>query len=232
MTVLAAQKLRIRKLGVVEYSPIWEEMKQFVDSRTESTIDEFWVLQHPPVFTLGQAADKEHLLAPGDIPVVQSDRGGQVTYHGPGQLVIYVMVDIKRNRLGPRALVSALEASLVRLLSAYGISAQTRQKAPGVYVNEKKIASLGLRIRKGYSFHGLSLNVDMDLEPFRRINTCGYEDLEVIQLADFDVTDSIDQVGDKLCTIMSDEFGYTDVSTVGLLAGLSKSKLDERYDQR
>jgi len=224
MTVLASQKLRIRKLGVVEYLPTWERMKQFVDDRTEYTIDEYWVLQHPPVFTLGQAADKEHLLATGDIPVIQTDRGGQVTYHGPGQLVIYVMVDVKRNRLGPRTLVSALETSLVQLLSEYGIRAQTRRQAPGVYVSEKKIASLGLRIRRGYSFHGLSLNVDMDLEPFARINTCGYEDLEVTRLTEFGVTDSIDCVGEKLCAIMSKEFGYTDVSTDGQLAGLPKTR--------
>ncbi len=211
MTV--SQILRIRRLGVVAYVPTWENMQQFVDSRIESTSDEFWLLQHPPVFTLGQAADKGHLLAPGDIPVVQTDRGGQVTYHGPGQLVIYVMVDVKRNRLGPRALVSALETSLVQLLSGYGISAQTRRQAPGVYVDEKKIASLGLRIRRGYSFHGLSLNVDMDLEPFTRINPCGYEGLEVTQVANFGVTDSIDRIGEKLCAIMVDEFGYTGIDT-------------------
>jgi lipoyl(octanoyl) transferase len=208
MTVAVSQKLRIRRLGVVDYQSTWDDMKRFVDARSQSTVDEFWVLQHPPVFTLGQAADKVHLLAPGEIPVIQTDRGGQVTYHGPGQLVIYVMVDVKRNRLGPRALVSALESSLVQLLSAYGISAQTRRKAPGVYVSDQKIASLGLRIRKGCSFHGLSLNVDMDIEPFTRINPCGYEGLEVTQLVNFGVTDSIDRVGEKLCAIMAKEFGY------------------------
>jgi lipoyl(octanoyl) transferase len=212
MTV--SQSLRIRRLGVVDYLPTWEKMKQFVDSRVESTIDEFWLLQHPPVFTLGQAADEGHLLAPGDIQVVQTDRGGQVTYHGPGQLVTYVMLDVKRGRLGPRALVSALESSLVQLLSGYGICAQTRRQAPGVYVSEKKIASLGLRIRRGYSFHGLSLNVDMDLEPFTRINPCGYEGLEVTQLANFGVTDSLDHIGDKLCAIMCNEFGFVDTQRI------------------
>lgn len=211
MAALERQKLLIRRLGVVDYLPTWEKMKQFVDNRTEATVDEYWILQHPAVFTLGQAADKEHLLAPGDITVIQTDRGGQVTYHGPGQLVIYVMIDVKRNRLGPRALVATLELSVVQLLSGYGISAQTRRQAPGVYVNEKKIASLGLRIRRGYSFHGLSLNVDMDLEPFTRINPCGYEGLEVTQLTEFGVTDSPDQVGDKLCAILRKEFGYIDI---------------------
>lgn len=211
MAALERQKLLIRRLGVVDYLPTWEKMKQFVDNRTEATVDEYWILQHPAVFTLGQAADKEHLLSPGDITVIQTDRGGQVTYHGPGQLVIYVMIDVKRNRLGPRALVATLESSVVQLLSGYGISAQTRRQAPGVYVNEKKIASLGLRIRRGYSFHGLSLNVDMDLEPFTRINPCGYEGLEVTQLTEFGVTDSPDQVGDKLCAILSKEFGYEDI---------------------
>lgn len=211
MAALERQKLLIRRLGVVDYLPTWEKMKQFVDNRTEATVDEYWILQHPAVFTLGQAADKEHLLAPGDITVIQTDRGGQVTYHGPGQLVIYVMIDVKRNRLGPRALVATLESSVVQLLSGYGISAQTRRQAPGVYVNEKKIASLGLRIRRGYSFHGLSLNVDMDLEPFTRINPCGYEGLEVTQLTEFGVTDSPDQVGDKLCAILRKEFGYIDI---------------------
>lgn len=211
MAALERQKLLIRRLGVVDYLPTWEKMKQFVDNRTEATVDEYWILQHPAVFTLGQAADKEHLLAPGDITVIQTDRGGQVTYHGPGQLVIYVMIDVKRNRLGPRALVATLESSVVQLLSGYGISAQTRRQAPGVYVNEKKIASLGLRIRRGYSFHGLSLNVDMDLEPFTRINPCGYEGLEVTQLTEFGVTDSPDQVGDKLCAILRKEFGYADI---------------------
>ena len=213
MAALAQQKLLIRRLGVVDYLPTWEKMRQFVDSRAEATADEYWILQHPPVFTLGQAADKKHLLDPGGIQVIQTDRGGQVTYHGPGQLVIYGMIDVKRSRLGPRALVSAVASSVVQLLWGYGISAQTRRQAPGVYVSEKKIASLGLRFRRGYSFHGLSLNVDMDLEPFTRINPCGYEGLEVTQLTEFGVTDSPDQVGDKLCAILSKEFGTIDNST-------------------
>ncbi len=210
----AKQKLHIRRLGTVDYVVTWEKMKQFVDSRKADTIDEFWVLQHPPVFTLGQAADKKHLLNPADIPVVKTDRGGQVTYHGPGQLVIYVMIDIKRHHLGPRALVSALETSMIRLLSDYGIRAHTKAKAPGVYVDEKKIASLGLRIRRGCSFHGLSLNVDMQLEPFSRINPCGYEGLEMTQLVAHGVVDDPDLVGEKLCRILSEEFGYIDVEIV------------------
>lgn len=178
------QLLTVRTLGIVDYSPVWEAMKSFTDSRSEKTTDEIWILQHPPVFTQGQAGKAEHVLFPGDIPVVQVDRGGQVTYHGPGQLIAYIMVDIKRRNMGARALVSLIEQAIIDTLSLYGVEARARKDAPGVYVGEAKIASLGLRIRKGRSFHGLSINIDMDLEPFSRINPCGYQGMEIVQLSE------------------------------------------------
>jgi len=173
----------VRELGVVDYAPTLQRMRAFTDARGAQTPDELWLLQHPPVFTQGQAGRAEHLLAPGDIPVVQVDRGGQVTYHGPGQWVLYLLLDLRRRGLGVRDLVDLIEASLVGLLAEYGIEAATRPGAPGVYVGDAKIASLGLRVRRGCSYHGLALNVDMDLEPFSRINPCGYEGLAVTSMA-------------------------------------------------
>ena len=172
----------VRKLGLLEYQVTLQAMKDFTDSRTPQSPDELWLLQHPRVFTQGQAGKAEHVLAPGDIPVVQADRGGQVTYHGPGQWVLYLMVDLRRHSLGVRALVDLIENSLVELLSQYGIEAAARPDAPGVYVGGDKIAALGLRVRKGCSYHGLALNVDMDLEPFQRINPCGHEGLHVTSM--------------------------------------------------
>ena len=176
--------LGVRELGVQVYEPVWHAMQDFTNQRTADTADELWLVQHPPVFTQGQAGKAEHLLLPGDIPVVQVDRGGQVTYHGPGQLVAYPLVDVRRLGLGVRELVSRIEQSLIDLLASYGVRAEARADAPGVYVNGAKIASLGLRIRRGCSFHGLALNVDMDLQPFQRINPCGYAGLAMTQLAD------------------------------------------------
>jgi lipoyl(octanoyl) transferase len=172
-----------RELGLVEYQPTLAAMKQFTDSRNTDTPDELWLLEHPRVFTQGQAGKAEHVLAPGDIPVIQVDRGGQVTYHGPGQWVIYLLINLKRHHLGVRALVDLIELSLVDLLAEYGITAAPRADAPGVYVGGQKIAALGLRVRKGCSYHGLSLNVDMDLEPFGRINPCGHAGMEVTSMA-------------------------------------------------
>ncbi len=172
----------IRKLGVAEYEPTLQAMKDFTDSRTDQSADELWLLQHPRVFTQGQAGKAEHVLAPGDIPVVQADRGGQVTYHGPGQWVLYLLVDIRRHKLGVRALVDLIEDSIIELLAEYGIDAAARPDAPGVYVGGDKIAALGLRVRRGCSYHGLSLNVDMDLEPFARINPCGHKGLKVTSM--------------------------------------------------
>jgi len=173
-------------------------MRAFTDGRTQDTPDELWLLQHAPVFRLGQAGRAEHLLDPGDIPVIQTDRGGQVTYHGPGQLVAYLLVDLRRVGLGVKGLVHLLEGAVIGLLAGYGIEAEARADAPGVYVAEAKIASLGLRVRRGCSYHGLSLNVDMDLTPFLRINPCGYPGLAVTQLADLGGPNDLRLVGDAL----------------------------------
>jgi lipoyl(octanoyl) transferase len=190
--------IEIRSLGKRAYEPLWREMQGFTNSRDSSSADEIWFTEHPPVFTLGLNASREHLLAPGDIPVVQIDRGGQVTYHGPGQLMIYPLVDLKRAGLGIRDLVTALEQSIVDLAARYDIQAGSRADAPGVYVEGKKIASVGLRVRHWCSYHGMALNVDMDLEPFSRINTCGYSDLEVTDLRTLGVEKSLSAVAREL----------------------------------
>ncbi|WP_415846204.1 lipoyl(octanoyl) transferase LipB [Stutzerimonas zhaodongensis] len=181
---MSAGVLGIRELGLVDYQPAWQAMQRFTNGRGPDSADEIWLLQHPRVFTQGQAGKAEHLLLPGDIPVVQADRGGQVTYHGPGQLVCYLMLDVRRLGIGVRELVSRIEHSLIDLLASYEVQAVSKPDAPGVYVDGAKIASLGLRIRNGRSFHGLALNVDMDLEPFGRINPCGYAGMAMTQLAD------------------------------------------------
>ncbi len=173
----------VRHLGRVPYLSTWQAMQRFTDERTSETPDEIWLLEHDAVFTLGMNADPAHVLAAGDIPVVKVDRGGQVTYHGPGQLVVYPLIDLRRAALGVRDIVTALEQSVILCVARYGIAATTRPKAPGVYVNEAKIASLGIRVRRGASYHGLALNVSMDLEPFQRINPCGYEGLAMTQLS-------------------------------------------------
>lgn len=180
-----SQQLVIRDLGSQDYTQVWHAMQRFTDERNEQTPDELWLLEHPAVFTQGQAGKAEHLLLPGDIPVVKVDRGGQVTYHGPGQLVVYVLLDIKRRKLGVRELVTMLEQVLIELLAQHGATANARPDAPGVYIDGKKIASLGLRVRKGCTFHGLALNVDMDLSPFNRINPCGYAGMQMIQSRDY-----------------------------------------------
>lgn len=184
--------------GEQAYEPVWQAMKAFTETRDEHTQDEVWILQHQKVFTQGQAGKPEHLLFTGNIPVVQADRGGQVTYHGPGQITAYILADLKRLNLGPRSLVDAIESSLVKLLAQYDIQAYPKADAPGVYVGQSKIASLGLRIRKGYSFHGLALNVDMDLEPFSRINPCGYAGMNMTHMAEFTPKPDIKVVGQKL----------------------------------
>lgn len=173
----------VRWLGRVEYEPTWHDMQRFTDQRDVTTPDELWLLEHPPVFTLGMNADPSHVLEAGDIPVVRIDRGGQVTYHGPGQLMAYVLWDLKRAGVGVRALVTALEQAVIHYVGGFGILAASRRDAPGVYVNGAKLASVGIRVRHGASYHGLALNVDMGLEPFGRINPCGYPGLAVTQLA-------------------------------------------------
>ena len=191
--------------GASDYLATFDAMKQFTDSRTASTPDELWLLQHPSVFTQGQAGRAEHVLAPGDIPVIQVDRGGQVTYHGPGQWVLYLLVDLRRRNLGVRALVTMIEESLVELLAAYCIVATPRADAPGVYVNGDKIASLGLRVRRGCSYHGLALNVDLDLEPFQRINPCGHEGLRVTSMAKQlpGTVLAMEEVGERLLGVLT-----------------------------
>jgi lipoyl(octanoyl) transferase len=176
--------IAFRDLGRQPLEAVWADMRRFTEERTSSTPDEIWFLEHPPVFTLGLNADRAHLLAPGAIPVVQIDRGGQVTYHGPGQLVVYALLDVKRRALTIRALVEALEQAVIRTVAGYGVEARARREAPGVYVDGRKLAAIGLRIRRNGSYHGIAINVDMDLAPFRSINPCGYADLEVTQLAD------------------------------------------------
>jgi lipoyl(octanoyl) transferase len=174
----------IKRLGIVEYVPTWHAMQRFTDERTPDTPDEIWFLEHPPVFTLGMNASPAHVLAPGDIPIVQIDRGGQVTYHGPGQLVVYPLIDLRRAGLGVRDLVTALERSVITYVAQFGVVAECRRSAPGVYVDDKKLASVGIRIRRGASYHGIAMNVDLDTEPFTRINPCGYAGLEVTRLTD------------------------------------------------
>ena len=184
--VLDFNTLLIRQLGLQPYEPISQAMHDFTDTRDETTLDEIWLVEHQPVFTQGQAGKAEHVLVPGDIPVIQSDRGGQVTYHGPGQQVMYVLLNLKRRKLGVRELVTLLEQTVVNTLAELGIEAHPRADAPGFYVGEKKICSLGLRIRKGCSFHGLALNIAMDLSPFLRINPCGYAGMEMAQVSQWD----------------------------------------------
>jgi len=198
-----SDRLIIRQLGLQTYLPIWQAMQDFTNNRDAETADEIWLVEHQAVFTQGQAGKEEHLLMPGDIPVVKVDRGGQVTYHGPGQQMLYVLLNLKRNKLGVRDLVTALEECVVNTLKEYAIDAYPRADAPGVYVDSKKVCSIGLRIRKGCSFHGLALNVNMDLGPFKRINPCGYAGLEMIDCTQLNGPDTLDEAGTKLTEHLS-----------------------------
>lgn len=201
-------ELIVRNLGLADYRPTLEAMRKLTAERDADTPDEIWLLQHPSVFTQGQAGKAEHVLAAGDIPVIQVERGGQVTYHGPGQLVGYLMLDLRRLGLGVRELVTLMEQSLVELLASYGLEAAPKADAPGVYIDGAKIASLGLRVRRGCSFHGLALNVDMDMEPFGRINPCGYSGLRMVQLRDLmDRSVAIDEVAQRLEQILRQRLG-------------------------
>lgn len=211
--------LRVRWLGRCDYDEIWARMRQFSDTRDAETDDELWLLEHSPVFTLGQAGLPEHVLDAGEIPVVQCDRGGQVTYHGPGQLVAYLLLDIKRARLGIKQLVHLLEQAVIDLLTEHGVAAQPRADAPGVYVGAAKIASVGLRVRRGCSYHGIALNVDLDSAPFRRINPCGYPGLEVTRLCDQGVNISVASAGDELA------------AHLGRLLGQSLRQIEPSLDQ-
>jgi lipoyl(octanoyl) transferase len=204
-------QLVVKYLGRQYYQPIWQAMHDFTDNRTDETVDEIWLVEHNPVFTQGQAGKAEHLLNTGDIPVVQSDRGGQVTYHGPGQLVAYFLINLRRKKLGVRDLVTHIENLVINTLKHYNIDAAARPDAPGVYVDGKKICSLGLRIRKGCSFHGLALNVDMDLSPFLRINPCGYAGMEMVQVSQLGGPKDLEQVEKTLVEELVTLLGYEQV---------------------
>jgi len=191
--------MEIRRLGRVDYEPTWHAMREFTAARTPESPDELWVVEHPPVFTLGQAGKREHILSDVGIPVVKIDRGGQVTYHGPGQVVIYLLLDLQRLKIKVRELVTAIEQAIIDALADSGIAAERRAGAPGVYVADAKVAALGLRIRNGCSYHGLSLNVDMDLSPFSAINPCGYAGLKVTQTRDLGIPLNLAEAGELLC---------------------------------
>jgi lipoyl(octanoyl) transferase len=198
----------IRRLGLIDYSMTWEAMRRFTDRRTGLTEDELWCLEHPPVFTLGLGGKPEHVLDPGTIPVVRVDRGGQITYHGPGQLLLYVLVDLRRLGWGIRKLVHLLEQSVIDALHTFGVIAVRYSGAPGVYIGESKIAALGLRVKRGCTYHGLALNVDMDLSPFGRINPCGYPGLSVTQTRDQGIAEDVETLAHALLSNLIEYLGY------------------------
>jgi lipoyl(octanoyl) transferase len=200
--------LRVRRLGRQPYEPVWQAMSAFTDNRTAQTVDELWVLEHDPVFTLGQAGKMEHVLAPGEIPVVPVDRGGQVTYHGPGQIVAYPLIDLRRAGVGVREMVCKIEQAIIDTLAHWNIEAVRRDGAPGVYVADAKVAALGLRVRRGCSFHGLAFNVNMNLEPFHRINPCGYKGLAVTQVLDLGGPSRLSDVEDVLIGEFCRQFAF------------------------
>lgn len=221
----SSQLLLVRQLGRMPYEPVWRAMQRFTDTRDDATTDEVWLVEHEPVFTQGQAGKAEHILAAGEIPVVQVDRGGQVTYHGPGQQVAYFLINLRRKKIGVRQLVTAIENAVVDLLTGYAIEAAPRQDAPGVYVGEEKICSLGLRIRKGSSFHGLALNVDMDKSPFGRINPCGYAGMQVTQIADLDGPTDMHQIAKDLIGAIMRSLKYDQCQMA------DKAEIDFTFDE-
>jgi lipoyl(octanoyl) transferase len=207
----AHKTLNVRWLARRDYLPCWDAMQQFTNSRDENTIDEIWLLEHNPVFTQGQNGKPEHVLNAGDIPVIQTDRGGQVTYHGPGQLMVYTLIDLRRKQVNVRELVSILENGVIDLLAEYGITAVARKDAPGVYVNDMKICSIGLRIRRGCSYLGIAFNISLDLEPFSRINPCGFSQLKMTHFAQLGGLDNTLEAGRKLISYLTKSLGYTNV---------------------
>nr|WP_206009440.1 MULTISPECIES: lipoyl(octanoyl) transferase LipB [unclassified Pseudoalteromonas] len=209
--VVNENTLIVRQLGRQRYMPIWQKMQDFTDTRDENTPDEIWLVEHESVFTQGQAGKDEHLLAPGDIEVIKVDRGGQVTYHGPGQQMMYVLFNLRRLKIGVRELVTWLEECIIESLAEYGIQAYAKADAPGVYVNDSKIASLGLRVRRGCSFHGLALNVNMDLSPFLRINPCGYAGMNMVQTKELDGPQNLESAGEGLVKHMINKLNATQV---------------------
>ncbi|CNH92861.1 lipoate-protein ligase B [Yersinia bercovieri] len=210
MTRLQQHKIILRQLGLQPYPPVSQAMHDFTEFRTDATPDEIWLVEHQPVFTQGQAGKAEHVLMPGDIPVIQSDRGGQVTYHGPGQQVMYIMIDLKRAKMGVRQLVTAIENTVIQTLTSFGIDSQARPDAPGVYVGQQKICSLGLRIRRGCSFHGLALNIAMDLQPFQRINPCGYAGMQMTQVSALQAGTTVADIQPVLVRQFTHQLGYPD----------------------
>ena len=204
----ASPPLIVRNLGQRDYVPVWREMQAFTAARTPNTPDELWIVEHPPVFTLGLNGKAEHLLNPGAIPVINVDRGGQVTYHGPGQLVVYTLLDIQRRHLGVKELVRDIEQAVITLLADYGIEAEGREDAPGVYVAGAKIAALGLRVKKGCTYHGLAMNISMDLAPFSRINPCGYAGMSVTQTRDLGINADLPTLRDRLLKHLTTILGY------------------------
>lgn len=210
---MTKESVTVRWLGRVDYQPTWQAMQVFTQQRDETTPDEIWLLEHNPVFTQGQNGKPEHILNPGNIPIIQTDRGGQVTYHGPGQLMVYTLVDLKRKQLNVRELVTLLEQSVIELLAEFNIPAAAKKEAPGVYVKQnKKICSIGLRIRKGCSYHGIALNVALDLEPFTRINPCGFTSLQMAQFSEEGGLQSTLQTGQSLIKYLKKNLRYTSVT--------------------
>lgn len=207
-----SSSLVIRSLGANQpYEPVWQSMQNFTRERDENALDEIWLLEHEPVFTLGRNGKREHILAAGDIPIVPIDRGGQVTYHGKGQLVAYLLLNIRRKGIGIRELVEQIENSIIHVLAQHNIEAQGDRNAPGVYVQDKKIAALGLRVSRGCTYHGLSFNINMDLAPFQRINPCGYEGLEVTQCYDLGIQDTLPEVAKQLCERLAQQLNYNHI---------------------
>ena len=207
--IMSKQAPLIKQLGLQDYATTWQAMRDFTDQRTRETEDQVWILEHPPVFTQGYAGKAEHILDSGDIPIVQTDRGGQVTYHGPGQLVAYILHDLRRSKLNIRQLVRNIEAAVIATLTEFNIPSETRCDAPGVYVNQAKICSLGLRVRRGCSYHGLALNVNMDLSPFQRINPCGFTGLTMTQIKDHGGPDAIEAISPVISHQLQQMIGNT-----------------------
>ena len=210
---MSPRPLLVRSLGLQDYAEAWQAMRSFTEQRQPDTDSEVWLLQHPPVFTLGQAGRPEHILNPGDIPVVHCDRGGQVTYHGPGQLIAYLLINLQHANTGVRGLVSSMENSVIELLKKYDVNALTRAGAPGVYVGDAKIAALGLRVRRGYTYHGLALNVDMNMAPYEQINPCGHAGQQITQTRSLGIQADMQQLANELVSLLAAKLNFFPIWT-------------------